>query len=149
MTRRIIDLGGNDWRFGCARSKPLEPQVDARAEVKEWLPTTVPRNVRANLPALGLIEDPFHGTNNETSQWVDAYDWWYARPLTVDLEARERAFTVFEGIDYISAVYLDHFELGRHGVAQQKPGEREGTPLALHSPLHIVACAQLLRKPAT
>ena len=113
--------------------------MDARAEVKEWLPTTVPGNVRANLPALGLIEDPFHGTNNETSQWVDAHDWRYARPLTVDLEAGERAFLVFEGIDYISAVYLDHFELGRDGVAQQKPGEREGTPLALHSPLHIGA----------
>jgi len=105
--------------------------------------------VRANLLALGLIEDPFHGTNNETSQWVDAYDWWYARPLTVDLEAGERAFLVFKGIDYISAVYLDHLELGRHGVAQQKPWEREGCPLAPPSPLHIGACAQLLRKPPT
>jgi len=82
--------------------------------VDEWLPATVPGNVRTDLLALGRIDDPFYGTNNEHSQWVDARDWWYVRPLDVGLEEGERAFLCFEGIDYISAVYLDHTMLGRH-----------------------------------
>ncbi|NIN69619.1 MAG: hypothetical protein GTO63_34035 [Anaerolineae bacterium] len=114
MTRRSVDLGGSDWHFACVPSKPLHSQVDDRAEVDEWLPATVPGNVRSDLLALGRIEDPFYATSNEDSQWVDAWDWWYARPLSVDLEEGERAFLCFEGIDYISAVYLDQIMLGQH-----------------------------------
>jgi len=36
---------------------------------------------------------------------------------------------------------------GWSGVAQQKPGEHEGCPLASFIPLHLGACGQLLRKP--
>ncbi len=36
-----------------------------------------------------------------------------------------------------------------HGVAQQKPGEHEGCPLASFIPLHLGACGQLVRKPGT
>ena len=88
--------------------------MDDRADVDEWLPATVPGNVRSDLLALGRMEDPFYGTNNEDSQWVDAFDWWYTRPLQVRLREGERAFLIFDGIDYISAVYLDQIELGRH-----------------------------------
>jgi len=112
--RRTIDLGGADWRFGCVSPKPLDSRLDDQAEVDEWLPATVPGNVRSDLLALGRMEDPFYGTNNEDSQWVDAFDWWYTRPLQVRLREGERAFLIFDGIDYISAVYLDQIELGRH-----------------------------------
>jgi beta-mannosidase len=88
--------------------------VDDRAEADEWLPATVPGNVRSDLLALGRIEDPFYATSNEDSQWADAWDWWYVRPLSVDLEEGERAFLCFEGIDYVSAVYLDRIMLGQH-----------------------------------
>jgi beta-mannosidase len=74
----------------------------------------VPGNVRSDLLALGKIEDPFFGTNNEASQWVDEYDWWYKRPLDLRLGDQGRAFLCFEGIDYLSAVWLDEIELGRH-----------------------------------
>ncbi|MFB0538127.1 MAG: glycoside hydrolase family 2 protein, partial [Anaerolineae bacterium] len=113
--RRCIDLNGPDWQFGCV------PQISVDCEnandcnqVTEWLPATVPGNVRADLLALGRISDPFHGLNNEDSQWVDEWDWWYRKALSLQLDEGERAFLVFEGIDYISAVHLNGVELGRH-----------------------------------
>jgi beta-mannosidase len=114
VTRTTEDLGGTEWRFGPVTPKPLHTRLDDRGEVQEWLPATVPGNVRTDLLTAGRIEDPFYGTNNEDSQWVDAHDWWYARPLDLSLTPGQRAFVSFEGIDYISAVYLDEEELGRH-----------------------------------
>jgi beta-mannosidase len=114
VARRTTDLGGRHWRFGCVPSRPLESQTDDRHLVAEWLPATVPGNVRSDLLAVGRIKDPFYSARNDESQWVDGLDWWYARPLEVDLGSGERAFLRFEGIDYVSAVYLDGRQLGRH-----------------------------------
>jgi len=114
VARRTVDLGGKGWLFGSVPSCPLESRSDDRAQVEEWLPATVPGNVRSDLLYLGRIDDPFFGTNNEACQWVDDYDWWYTRQLDLKLGDRERAFLCFEGIDYISAVCLDEIELGRH-----------------------------------
>ena len=111
---RTTDLGGAQWRFGSVPRRPLDSPANDRSDVEEWLPATVPGNVRSDLLALGKIEDPFFGTNNEASQWVDDLDWWYARPLDLELRAGERAFLSFEGIDYISAVCLDEVELAHH-----------------------------------
>lgn len=141
MARRGIDLGGDDWRFGSVSLKPLEALTDDRDEVEEWLPATVPGNVRADLLALGRIEDPFYGTNNERSQWVDGRDWWYARPLNIELREGERALLCFDGIDYISAVYLDHTELGSHeGMFSQQIYEVTGLPGAEGSQLAVRIC---------
>jgi beta-mannosidase len=114
VTRRTVDLGGADWNFGSVPTRPLESQADDRHLVAEWLPATVPGNVRTDLLALGRILDPFYSTQNDENQWVDGLDWWYTRPLEVNLGRAERAFLRFEGIDYISAVYFDGTELGRH-----------------------------------
>ncbi len=115
MFRRIINLNDSDWVFGRVPSKPIDCEdVYDPDRVVEWLPGTVPGNVRSDLLALGRIPDPFYGMDNEKSQWVDDWDWWYRREVGLELEKGERAFLVFEGIDYISAVYLDSVELGRH-----------------------------------
>ena len=113
--RRLVDLNGPDWQFGCVPQKSVDCE-DANDchQVAEWLPATVPGNVRTDLLALGRISDPFYGLNNEDSQWVDGWDWWYKKALSLRLGEGERAFLVFEGIDYISAVYLNGVELGRH-----------------------------------
>jgi len=113
--RRLVDLNGSDWQFGCVPRKPVNGEkVNDYDQVAEWLPATVPGNVRTDLLALGRISDPFYGLNNEASQWVDEWDWWYRKAFSLQLGKGERAFLVFEGIDYISAVYLNGIELGRH-----------------------------------
>jgi beta-mannosidase len=113
--RRFVDLNGPDWQFGCVPQKPVDCEdANDYNQVTEWLPATVPGNVRADLLALDRISDPFYGPNNEDSQWVDKWDWWYRKALSLQLGEGERAFLVFEGIDYISSVYLNGVELGRH-----------------------------------
>jgi beta-mannosidase len=113
--RRVVDLNGSDWQFGCVPQKSVDCEnASDYDQVTEWLPATVPGNVRTDLLALGRISDPFYGLNNQDSQWVDERDWWYRKALSLQLDEGERAFLVFEGIDYISAVYLNGIELGRH-----------------------------------
>jgi beta-mannosidase len=114
VTRRTTDLGDTAWHFGRVSRRSPDSTANDRLGVGDWLPATVPGNLRSDLLAQGKIGDPFLGANNKASQWVDDYDWWYKRPLKLELGDRERAFLCFEGIDYLSAVWLDEIELGRH-----------------------------------
>src|SRR5512143_2102431 len=111
--RRIIDLGGTAWQFGQVSQKPFGPVNDI-SEVREWLPAQVPGDVRLDLLQAGKIADPFLGDNNQASQWVDGRDWWYRGSLVPALAEDERAYLVFEGIDYQSAVFVDNIRAGLH-----------------------------------
>lgn len=119
--RRVISLSDSNWFVG-AVSPQKYPATNDFAEVSGWLPATVPGDVRLDLLSLNKIPDPFLGRNNEASQWVDDYDWWYRREMngrTVDNAADSddtstRTFLVFAGIDYQCAVYWNDVELGKH-----------------------------------
>ncbi|MBI4788725.1 MAG: hypothetical protein HY782_16970 [Chloroflexi bacterium] len=113
MTRRVVDLNGSDWRFGSVAQKTFG-DVDDIGEVREWLPAQVPGDVRLDLLRAGKIADPFVAANNDESQWIDARDWWYTRELKLELQPDERAFLIFEGIDYQSTVFANGTQLGRH-----------------------------------
>jgi beta-mannosidase len=105
MTRRVISLNDSNWRFGSVAQKPFG-DVNDLAEVNDWLPATVPGDIRLDLLRAGKISDPFFAANNEESQWVDSRDWWYIRDLPLEHERDERAFLLFAGIDYQSAVFF-------------------------------------------
>lgn len=113
--RQTSDLGGTTWQFGLVPRCPFDvPNVDDRTEVTEWLPATVPGNVRTDLLALGRIPDPFFGDGYRASLWVEDRDWWYRRWLDVLIGADQRAFLIFDGIDYLSALFVNGQEIGRH-----------------------------------
>jgi beta-mannosidase len=113
--RQTADLGGTDWQFGPVPRRPFDaPNIDDQAEVAKWLPAIVPGNVRTDLLALGRIPDPFFGDGYRASLWVENWDWWYRRGLDVLIGADQRAFLVFDGIDYLSAVFINGQEMGRH-----------------------------------
>lgn len=111
--REIFSLNDSQWFLGAVAPQTF-PAPNDFARVEGWLPATVPGDVRLALLALGKIPDPFLGRNNDASQWVDAYDWWYRRDIALDLQENARAFLLFEGIDYQSAVYWDNELLGAH-----------------------------------
>ncbi len=113
MPRKIISLNDADWRVGSVAQKPFG-DVNDLADVTEWLPAQVPGDVRLDLLRAGKIADPFYADNNKASQWIDARDWWYVRNLDLALEKDERAFLIFDGIDYQSAVFFNNIQLGRH-----------------------------------
>ncbi len=113
MSRRIISLNDSNWRFASVTQKPFG-DVNDLDEAHDWLPAQVPGDVRLDLLRAGKIADPYYADNNEASQWVDARDWWYVRDLDVELHGDERAFLIFDGIDYQSAVFGDGKPLARH-----------------------------------
>ena len=113
MTHKVISLNDSNWRFGSVAQKSFT-DVNDLADVTDWLPAQIPGDVRLDLLRAGKISDPFYADNNEASQWVDARDWWYVREMDLDLENDERAFLIFDGIDYQSAVFFSGEELGRH-----------------------------------
>jgi beta-mannosidase len=130
LMRKTVSLKGGDWRFGSVAQKPFGPSCDLD-QVNEWLPATVPGDVRLDLLRCGKIPDPFYGLDNEASLWVDARDWWYVRELVLEGPTTARYRVSFEGIDYQSAVYWNREELGRHvGMFSRQvyelPGNGEG-----------------------
>lgn len=111
--RHTISLKDSNWFVGAVAPQAF-PASNDFARVEGWLPATVPGDVRLDLLNLNKIPDPFLGRNNEASQWVDAYDWWYRRNVEIDAAENTRTFLMFEGIDYLSAVYWDDVLLGAH-----------------------------------
>ncbi len=127
MPCHILSLNDNNWLFGQVPHRPFTtPDVYDLPTVTEWLPATVPGNVRTDLLALGRIPDPFFGEQYQQSLWVEDVDWWYRRMIEPSLGAMppasersashpaRRAFLVFEGIDYLSAIFVNGQELARH-----------------------------------
>jgi beta-mannosidase len=116
MTRRVINLNDDQWHFGQVSARPFSAaDVYDLPTVTEWLPATVPGNVRTDLLALDRIPDPYFDQGYKESLWVEDVDWWYRRVIRVDpLAPTERAFVVLAGIDYLSAIFINGQEVTRH-----------------------------------
>jgi beta-mannosidase len=116
MPRHVQVLNGDAWCLGQAPAG-ARPEAAAWSElsrVAEWLPATVPGNVRADLLRAGRLPDLAFGTNVEAAQWVDDHCWWLARDFAWALTPGERAHLVLRGVDYISDLFLNGEHLGRH-----------------------------------
>ncbi len=127
------DLAESVWSMGAVPAQAADFAGDDRDAVTEWLPATVPGDVRADLWAAGRIPDPYFGDNLAASAWVDEHDWWYRCRLRVPLHADQRAHVTFAGIDYQSAVFAGRARLGGH-VGMFSPQTYELTPHLRESP---------------
>ncbi|MBI5032894.1 MAG: hypothetical protein HZB51_20425 [Chloroflexi bacterium] len=137
MTRKTCSLNDSNWRVGSVAQKNFG-DVNDLADVRDWLPAQIPGDVRLDLLRAGKIADPFYADNNKASQWIDARDWWYVRDLNLELEKNERAFLVFDGIDYLSAVYLNDKLLDHHeGMFSRQLYELDSSLVTRHSSLAI------------
>ena len=135
MTRKTISLHDSNWRFGSVAQKPFG-DVNDLADVTDWLPAQVPGDVRLDLLRADKISDPFFADNNEESQWIDSRDWWYVRDLDLDLEKNERAFLIFDGIDYQSAVFWNGQQHTRHtGMFSRQIVERPNRKSKIKKPV--------------
>ncbi len=107
MTRDVLDLGALAWQIGQAPRQPFSRSpLDDRSAVKDWLPARVPGDVRADLLAAGRLASLDTPAGLRAAEWVDDADWWYR----TEVEGVERGMTAVieaDGIDYLSAVYLD------------------------------------------
>lgn len=119
FVRCDFELAGLAWRFGCVAQRPWDAAAPAGAaydlhEVQEWLPAEAPGDVHSDLLAAGRIADPYRGDGLAACRWVEGVDWWYRIRLPLGLQPGQRALLEFDGIDYLSAVYVEGRELARH-----------------------------------
>ena len=116
MTRQVLDLRGTDWKLGQAPTDahPGHAQWDELERVYEWLPATVPGNVRADLVRAGRLPDLFVGTQAEASQWVEDHCWWLVRDWSLTRSPGERVHLVLCGVDYAWDLFLNGHHLIRH-----------------------------------
>lgn len=116
MPRQTISLNDTAWQFGqVERQSFAASKLFDLPAVTEWLPATVPGNVRTDLLALGRIPDPFLAAGYRNSLWVEETDWWYHRTVqTGAFGPPQRAFLRFHGIDYLSAIFINRQEIARH-----------------------------------
>ncbi len=130
MTRQILELNGDDWQLGQAPSTadPHCPSWHELEQVAEWLPATVPGNVRADLLRAGRLPDLHFGRQAEAAQWVDDHCWWLSRHFPLALPPKRRVHLVLRGVDYVSDLFLNGQHLGRH-EGMFSPQVHEITPL--------------------
>ena len=115
MPRRVLDLSTLAWQFGRAPRQPWgNAPIDDRSQVAEWLPATVPGDVRADLIAAGRIPAVETPEGIVAGDWVDDWDWWYRVELKGGALPAEAVVLEADGIDFYSAIWLDGRPLATH-----------------------------------
>jgi beta-mannosidase len=78
------------------------------------LAAQVPGNVHPDLLRAGLISDPFWRAQADDCQWVENWEWRYARAFEVPADfPRDWAILRFEGLDTFATILLNGEEIGR------------------------------------
>ena len=119
-SRQQTDLAGLQWQLGSVPQLPWPDTAQSGLvttdidRVDAWLPGAVPGTVQSDLLSLGRIPDPFLEDNLAACQWVERLDWWYRAALPLQLDPGQRAFLEFDGVDTLSALFVNGQELCRH-----------------------------------
>ncbi|HPT43035.1 MAG TPA: glycoside hydrolase family 2 protein [Paludibacteraceae bacterium] len=81
----------------------------SEAGKNEWKDAVVPGSVQSDLIRLGVLPDPYYGTNENVVQWPEEKDWDYKQTFTVTPEQlkSDEALLVFEGLDTHADVFLN------------------------------------------
>ncbi len=108
------DLNGT-WRM-----KDYSPGIGVTKGVnipgnlpKDCLPIQIPGTVRKALLAAGEIPDPYFGTDNEKSLWVEEKEWWFFKTFTPGQEVSGKWIDLdFEGASFQGEVWLNGTKVG-------------------------------------
>lgn len=111
MSSQSLD---GSWHLGRVPQQPLTFRGDDSPRVTEWLPATVPGNIHADLMRAGRLPDLYRAAALPAARWVEEWDWWLERPLSLSLLPGQRAFLQFDGIDYLATLWLDDHLVAHH-----------------------------------
>jgi beta-mannosidase len=107
-----IDLNGA-WEFKAVdayRSLPAEYQ-----KMTGWHSARVPGTVHTDLMALGIIPDPYDGTNENDVQWIDGVQWIYRKTFAFPESLRRETYIRLraEGLDTYANIRINGKRVGR------------------------------------
>lgn len=90
---RLIDKAWQLQQYGDSISYPIQ----------------VPSSVQQELIRLGILPDPFYGTNEQRVQWVEEEDWLYKTTFEITQEdmRHDAVELIFEGLDTYADVVLN------------------------------------------
>ncbi|MBI4328217.1 MAG: hypothetical protein HY674_23555, partial [Chloroflexi bacterium] len=114
---RELLLSGDDWRIAsCDRGKGVEQRAFADGFPSgEAIAAIVPGDVHWDLERAGKIPPIFYGTNSQQIGWVAGKEWWYRKTFTVPPGWKGKMVRLrFDGVDYLTDVWLNGRLLGRH-----------------------------------
>lgn len=118
LSRIVRLLNGSDWKFQFFKEGEGIKKIFGNPSYNfaDWMPATVPGDVRLDLLLNGKIEDPFYGKNNLKSQWVHNFEWWYLKEFELPLsEVQDNlVHLVFNGVDYYAEFWLNGTKIGDH-----------------------------------
>ena len=118
LSRIIKPLNGTDWKFQSFKEGDGVKKIFGSPSYSfaDWMPATVPGDVRLDLLQNGKIEDPFYGKNNLKSQWVHNFEWWYLKEFDLPpSEVQDKlVHLVFNGVDYFAEFWLNGTKIGAH-----------------------------------
>jgi len=111
-------LNGSDWKCQFFKEGEGIKKIlgDLSYNFADWMPATIPGDVRLDLLQNGKIEDPFYGKNNLKSQWVHNFEWWYLKEFDlppVDIQDK-LIWLIFHGVDYFAEFWLNGTKIGDH-----------------------------------
>lgn len=118
--QRVVDLGGYKWKMkmmlpGEGVKAGLHELPPTDLETNFWNSAKVPGDVYTDLWKVGAIDDPYFGRNSVKAQWVQQYEWWYARQFNVTDDLTDQLVSLdFEGVDFACDVWLNGVFLGSH-----------------------------------
>lgn len=104
----------HNWRLKIIKS-PDSKSVIPREIRNKWIPAAVPGTIHTDLFRGGIIRDPFQERNEFNLEWVSGNDCIYSTKFNYpEIENKKSLIKlVFEGIDTIADIYLNHRHLGR------------------------------------
>src|SRR5215212_6351159 len=116
--RRTMELDGRDWTveafLGADAARRVATQTDAGARAAA-IPASVPGSILDDVARAGHVPNPYVGLNSLAAEWVPERAWLYRRRVELPpLEAGDRAWLAFDGLDHAGEVFWDGAAIGRH-----------------------------------
>lgn len=88
-------------------------------EQGEWMPCSLPCDVRIPLQNNGRIPDPVEADHCFESEWIERRSWWFARKFTLEVmdETADAVELAIDSIDAYADIFVNGIWIGAHESA--------------------------------
>ncbi|MBD3267296.1 beta-mannosidase, partial [bacterium] len=102
-----------DWELGHLKS--AAQNIEEIDEVEDWILAERPGTVHWALYRSGKLPNFYKHLNSKQYEWVEDVAWYYRKNVTIPEHAKGKyIFLCFDGVDYLSKVWVNGNYLGRH-----------------------------------